>query len=121
LRATVEHRGERVEKIGGRFSQQRPEVKEHDPDGGNDAKSREGLDFSAAHNNLSVRPQVNSSTTASLKTALAGYQCARSIASRHAVRRGANALAGDVSTITQQSGSDDSRRVLRRLASAINS
>ncbi|MGO9101278.1 MAG: hypothetical protein ACLP9Y_18235 [Mycobacterium sp.] len=36
-------------------------MKEHDPHGGNDAKSCEGLDLSAAHNNLSVRPLVRHS------------------------------------------------------------
>ena len=58
LGPAIEDRGERVAKSGNRITQQRAEVKEHYPDGGNDAKSREGLDFSAAHNNLSVRPQM---------------------------------------------------------------
>jgi hypothetical protein len=33
-------------------------VKKHHPHGGDDAKSCEGLDLSAAHNILSVRPLV---------------------------------------------------------------
>ncbi|MFZ3270292.1 MAG: hypothetical protein WA285_17025, partial [Mycobacterium sp.] len=36
-------------------------MEEHDPHGGNDAKSCEGLDLSAAHNNLSVRSLVRQS------------------------------------------------------------
>jgi len=58
LGAAVEHRRERVEESGCRVAQQRAEVKEHDPHRGDDAESREGLDLSAAHNILSVRPLV---------------------------------------------------------------
>jgi hypothetical protein len=40
-------------------------VKQHYPHGGDDAKSREGLYLSAAHNTLSVRPLVVIATAAS--------------------------------------------------------
>jgi hypothetical protein len=56
-------------------------MKKHDPDGGDDAKSREGLDLSGAHKILSVRPLVSPPPRLHHQGRLGGYQCGGSIAS----------------------------------------